>query len=1042
MKKIKTCQNKLLHLSMPTLITRASYVTFFLLLFDVVAHAAPLNFNRLNPGSELDKAVSNIAGESNDAQFKITGRVTDSLGAPLEGVSVELRGTSNRTITNAKGAFALTTESGKGTLVFSSVGYGTEEVSIDGRSEINVSLRSVVSEMNQVVVIGYGTQAKKDLTGAVGVVSQSKMENQATAGIGQNLQGKLAGVQVMQNDGTPYSGTQIRIRGTGSFGASSNPLIVVDGMITNDGLSNLNPNDVENITVLKDAASAAIYGSRGANGVVIVTTKRGNFESPTKINFSTYLATDQIRYKIPTLTAKQYAMLVNDYYGAADLPVPFTQDEVNSYGTGTNWVNEITQTGMKQNYSLSINGGSKNNAYAITGNYYAGTGVIKNTDYKQGNFKISNINRLLPTLRLGTTLNVNYGVANNTDWGQAIDRALIFPPTEPVYDANGDYSAAIHNGEPVTMLNPLIAVNLWTYKQTWKKLLGSAYLEWDILKDLKFKTSINTEYYSWYQDHFIPSYTFGPKGLIGDHPIAELYVNENQNINYQFDNILTYSKRIGFNHNLTVMAGYTFQETNGSNIGASRNNFLNNDPNMQVLDAGSSNINNSGNKYSWAIQSFLGRINYSFKDKYLLSGSLRIDQTSRIAKDHRTGTFPGASAGWVISKEDFFDKILPVVNNLKLRASWGILGNQDIGTYPYQTTLNSTSLYYPFGAGGEGTTFTGVGPTSLGNPNIKWEKTSTYGVGLEATFLKNRLNLIADYYKRNTSDILVQVPLLATSGVNNAPYQNAGSVTNSGVELTLGWSDQIGKSFHYDVSVNWTYNKNTVTKVPSPIINNFSQTAVGHSINEWYGYVQEGIFQNKDEIQKAPQQPNAAPGDIRFKDLDGNGVIDANDRTFLGPSVAKNSYGGNISLAYKGFDLVTSFYGQKGALRSIDQVGFAITRGGEQTSAWMYNQRWTAEGTSNYVPRVVAGDPNDNYRRSTFWLRSSDFFRLQNLQIGYDFSGMLKGRSAKVISKLRFYVAAQNLFCINTYPGWDPEQNINEGYPMPRSLYAGINLQF
>jgi len=974
-------------------------------------------------------------------QSTVTGKVTDENAIPLIGATVAISGSNTAVATDANGNFSIDVARGQ-TLEISYVGKSDQKVVVGKNRVINVVLKDQVgSNLDEVVVIGYGTQAKKDLTGSVGVVSQAKMDDQATVGIGQNLQGKLAGVQVIQNNGTPYSGTQIKIRGTGSFGASSNPLVVVDGMITNDGLSDLNPNDVENITVLKDAASAAIYGSRGANGVVIVTTKTGKFESPVKINFSTYASVDKIRYMIPTLTAKEYATQVNDYYGAANLPVPFTQAEIDSYGKGTNWVKEITQGGFKQNYSLSVTGGTKNNAYAVTANYYNGEGVIKNTMFKRGNVKISNITKLLSNLKLGVSVNVNYGVSNNTDWGQAIDRALIFPPTEPIFDANGDYSAAIHNGEPVTMLNPLIAVNLWKYKQTWKKLLGTSYLEWEIIKGLKFKTSLNAEYYDWNQDHFIPAYTFGPKGLIGDHPIAELYEDGNQNINYEFDNILTFARTFNSVHDLTVMAGYTYQETNGSNLSASRNDFLNNDPNMQVLNAGNSNIANGGSKYAWGIQSYLGRINYGFEDKYLLSASLRVDQTSRIASDHRTGVFPGASAGWVISKEKFFENVR-LINNLKLRASWGILGNQDIGTYPYQTTLNSTGLYYPFGAGGDGITYTGVGPTSLGNPNIRWEKTETYGVGLEASFLGNRLNFITDFYKRNTSDILVQVPLLATSGVNNAPYQNAGSVSNTGVEFTLGYTDRIGKSFKYDVSVNWTFNKNIVTKVPSPIINNFTQTQVGQPINEWYGYVQEGIFQTTDEIAKAPTQPNAEPGDIRFRDLDGNGVIDANDRKFLGKTVAPNNFGGSISLEYKGFDLVTSFYGQLGALKSMDQVGFAITRGGEQTSAWMYGQRWTGEGTSNYVPRVVAGDPNDNYRRSTFWLRSSDFFRLQNLQVGYDFTGLLNDGAAKVIHKLRFYVAAQNLFCLNSYPGWDPEQNINEGYPMPRSLYVGVNLGF
>lgn len=974
------------------------------------------------------------------AQNVVTGKVVDENAAPLSGVSVRIAGTQTGVTTNASGAFTIRASKGQ-VLEISYVGKIDEKITVGDNTSLTITLKDqAAAGLDQVVVVGYGTQAKKDLTGSVGVVSQSKMNNQATVGIGQNLQGRLAGVQVTQNDGTPYSGTSIRIRGAGSFGASSDPLVVIDGIITNDGLANLNPNDVENITVLKDAASAAIYGSRGANGVVIVTTKKGNFESPMKVDFSAYAARDKIRYLIPTLTAKEYAIQVNDYYGGANLPKPFTQTEIDGYGKGTNWVKEITQAGLKENYSLSISGGTKSNVYALTANYFQGDGVIKNTNFKRGNIRLSNDNKLSNSVKVGLNLNLNYGVGNNTDWGQAIDRSLIFPSTEPIYDANGDYSAAIHNGEPVTMLNPLIPVNLWTYKQNWKKLLGTTYLEWTIIKDLKFKTSLNTEYYSWGQDNFIPSYRHGPAGLIGDHPIAELYVNSNENINYSFDNILTYTKKINGDHNITAMAGYTFQETNGRNLGASRNGFLNNDPNTQVINAGNSNIANSGNKFAWAIQSYLGRLNYSFRDKYLLSTSLRVDQTSRIAKDNRTGVFPGASVGWVVSKEDFFN--VSFVDNLKLRGSWGILGNQAIGEYPYQTTLNSTDLYYPFGAGGNGTTYTGVGPTSLGNPNILWEKTATYGGGVEATFLQNKLSFIADYYQRNTSDILVQVPLLATSGVTNAPYQNAGKVSNTGVELTLGYSDAVGKDFKYDVSVNWTYNKNKVTAVPSPIINDFSRTQLGHSINEWYGYVQDGIFQTTDDIAKAPTQPNASPGDIRFKDLDGNGVIDANDRKFLGPSVATNSYGGSIALSYKGFDLVTSFYGQTGALRSIDQVGFAITRGGEQTSAWMYRQRWTGPGTSNYVPRVVAGDPNDNYRRSTFWLRSSDFFRLQNLQIGYDFAGMLRGASAKAIHKLRFYVAAQNLFCINSYPGWDPEQSINGGYPMPRSYYAGVNLQF
>lgn len=986
--------------------------------------------------------IGNMLFSQAQSERKVTGRVMDTKNELLIGVNVMEVGTKNGTITDINGTYTISLTTPNPILRFTYVGFKDTDVNVEEKSIINVFLEESVSGLEEVVVIGYGTQAKKDLTGSVGVVSQAKMENQASVGIGNNLQGKLAGVQITQDDGTPYGSTTIRIRGNGSFGATSNPLVVVDGMITNDGLKNLNPNDVENITILKDAASAAIYGSRGANGVVIVTTKKGNFEAPMKVDVSAYAAVDNLRFKIPTLTAKEYAVMVNDYYDAANLPVPFSDNEVASYGKGTNWVDEITQTGFKQNYSVNITGGTSQNAYAAAANFYLGEGLIKNTSFKRGNIRLSNDLKILPTLKVGVNLNGNYGVSNNTDWGQAIARALIYPPTVPAYDENGDYGISSHHGEPITMLQPLIAVDLWTFDQTWKKFIGIVYTEWEIAKGLTFKTSFNAENYLWDQDQFIPSYSYGPSGLISDHPIAQLYVTHRDELNYEWDNILTYTRKINSDHNLTAMGGYTFQEYNYNYLWGYRTDFLNNDKSMQVLDAGAQNINNSGTKSSWAILSYLGRVNYDYQSKYLLSGSIRVDKTSRISKNNRTGIFPGASAGWIISEEDFMKDLNPLFSYLKLRASWGILGNQDIGTYPYQTTLNSSGLNYVFGNGTDGTTYTGVGPTALGNSGLLWEKTSTYGIGLEGHFLDNRLTFMTDYYKRKTSDILVQVPLLSTAGVNNSPYQNAGEVTNTGIELTLGYTNVKDKQpLIYDVTVNWTYNKNKVTKIPSPIVNNFDRVEVGHSINEWYGYVQEGIFQTQEEIESSPTQPNAAPGDIKFKDLDGDGVIDTNDRTFLGHSRAPHNFGGNISLAYKNFDFVAAFYGQLGAYRSIDQTGFAITRGGEQTSAWMYRQRWTGEGTSNYVPRVVAGDPNDNYRRSDFWLRSTDFLRLQNIQIGYNFDKLLKGQSTAVIKKLRFYIAAQNLFCINSFPGWDPEQNI-QGYPIPRSFYAGINIGF
>ena len=978
-----------------------------------------------------------------DAQalLEIRGRIIDSsTQETIPGASIIIEGTKTGTMSSDKGEFFLKAQVGQ-IMVISSIGYKTERIQVVyDKKNYDCVLHPDFQMLEESIAIGYGTQNKRDLSGSIGTISQKKMENQATPGIGQNLQGKLAGVTVVQSNGTPYSGVGIRLRGVGSFGASSSPLIVVDGMITNDGLSNLNPDDVEDITVLKDASSAAIYGSRGANGVIIITTKSGRYEQPLKISANAYYAMDSFRKKIELLTAKEYAEVVNDYYRAASLPVPFSDSEVASYGKGTNWLDEISQNGLKQDYSVSITGGTEKNQYAVAMNLYNGKGLIRNTDFTRGNIKLTNEMKLLPALKLGVSLGINYGKSNNTNWGSAIANALIYPPTVPAYDENGDYGVSTHHGEPITMVQPLIYVDLEKYDQTWKKFLGNTYIDWEIIKGLVLRSTIFAEYTHWYQDYFNPSYSYGPAGLVCDHPTASLSVSSNQHLNYEWDNVLTYSKTFNHDHSITAMIGYTFQDATWNNLGASRSTFLNNDKLLQVLSAGTSAINNSGSKAEFAIQSFLARINYDFRHKYLFTASARVDQTSRISKEYRTGVFPGASAAWVLSEENFM-KSLPAVSFMKLRLSWGVLGNQEIGNYPYQTTLTNNGLYYPFGSGNEGTIYTGVGPTSYVNNELKWEKTMTYGVGFDANFFNSKLSVITDLYLRNTSDILVRVPILATSGVaGSSPYQNVGACVNKGVELTLGYTNASdNKEFTYDMSVNWAYNRNEVTSIPNAIVNAFSRTEVGHSINEWYGYVADGIFQNEAEIQNWATQPNAEPGDIKFKDLNGDNVINADDRDFIGKSVAPHTFGANLSASFKGFDFAASLYGQVGAKVSIDAVSFALLRGGEQTSAWMYRQRWTGEGTSNYVPRVTASDPNDNYRRSSFWLRSSDFMRMQNIQIGYDFHRLLKGRPAERISKLRLYAAAQNLFCINSYPGFDPEQGINV-YPIPRSIYLGLNL--
>lgn len=976
----------------------------------------------------------------------VKGRISDVSGNPLTGVNVILKGTTTGVISDIDGRFSIPVPAQGTTLIFSFIGYSSKEVNIINLEPINITLLEEALSLDEVVVVGYGTQKKRDLTGSVGAVPTKTIADNAVSGVGQALQGKLAGVQISPSSGAPSAGTSIVIRGQGTFGASSSPLVVIDGLITTQGLTDLDYNSIGDITVLKDASAAAIYGSRGANGVILITTKRGTADKQ-NLQLSVYSGINNVQRINTPVDNVTYANMMNEYFINGGAAAPYTDAELAKFKTtpSTNWQNEIYRTAHTQNYEMTASGGSKTNLYAITAGYYNSEGIVINDKFDRYNFVINNDITPFKGMKIGANLALSYGTIKQGNPTGAIGEAMIYPPTEPAYLENGNFGIASHIGEPVTMISPLINALMPQNKTINTRALVSTFAEYEIIKGLKFKTNVGVEYWNADVTNFYPTFNYGTSNLNLN---ATLTRQANNNKNLQWDNLLTYNKTLFGAHNIDVLVGYTFQESRGEQLSGYRTTFASNDPSQQILNSGSANDQARGTFSTWALQSYLGRLNYSFKSKYLFTANLRVDQSSRFPSNNRTGVFPSFSAGWVLSEEDFMKGKLGPVSFLKLRGSYGFIGNQDVGTYPYQTTVSSTA-YYSFGAASAGTSVVGTAATSNVNSNISWEKTATSNVGSEIRFFDDKLDFMVDYYDRITSGILVSVTLPSVSGLSGNPLMNIGSVKNSGFEFTLNYGNMAGnKDFKYEIGVNLSTNHNEVIKLASTstiITQGGAQnqyeyhTEQGHEINEYYGYVMVGIFQNANEIANWAKQPNAAPGDMKFKDLNGDNIIDSKDRKYVGSSQVHQILGFHGNVQYKNFDLAVNLNGEFGRNMYILTGGFNLVRMGEITAA-MYNDRWTGEGTSNYVPRLVAGDPNNNSRMSTFWLRSQNYIQIQNLQFGYNLPSKITNKLK--MQKLRVYVAGQNLYNFNNWPGYDPQLSSTGGYPVPRSIYFGCNIGF
>ena len=1006
----------------------------------------------------------------------VTGLVSDISGNPLQGVTVTVKGTKTAVQTDPQGKFSIDAPD-DGILIFSAVGYKTQEEPVKANLSLNIRMITSNKELNEVVVVGYQTQRRGDLTGAVSVVNVAGISKLPDLSVDQALQGKVPGVRITQNTGQPGDGVIVRIRGVGTIN-DNNPLFIIDGVPTKDGINFLSVNDIESIVVLKDASSAAIYGSRAANGVVVVTTKSGKRGEP-QFNYSGY-AGFQTHGTLPKMSnTNEYVELYNE---AADNDntgvtnpalirpkIPSTLNLAN-----TDWLKAIFQNGQIESHQISVRGGSDNTLYYISANYFKQDGIIINSWYERYSLLSKLKLNLTKNLTVGNNINISYSNKNMVgssgdgyggNGGSVVRYALFRTPPIPVFDSTGLYSdlplypAFFGDG-----YNPVALANKTDNKETEYRLFGDLYAEYKILKNLKFKTDFGLDAIVTDGKRFDENYG---TNLRINNP-SRLSVTTTNNINIVWNNTVNYNKIFNGIHNLSILAGTEAISNQIKGHTGTDHNFPNQSANFRYLGNGdglTGSTTASENQVESALFSLFGNVNYSYKNRYLVSANVRRDGSSRFGPDNQYGTFFSGSAGWNIQNTKWVQDHLSAVSKLKVRASYGQLGNQEIPDYGFVSIIGN-KYNYPFGA----TPASNPGSTiaARGNPGVRWESSTQSDAGIDLGLWEDRLNLTIDYFNKTTSDMLIPVPLPVIGGSATPPYLNAGKVQNKGLEAQLDYKND-AHSLKYDVGINFSMLNNKVLSLSNgqPIAsgridNNYNATltTVGHPIGSFYLYEQEGIFQTAaDVFGHAYQGKNIQPGDVKFKDQNGDGVIDEKDRVFLGSAIPKYTFGATANLEYKNFDLSVFFQGQYGnkiySQVNMDIEGFYRPFNVTQR---VYDERWHGEGTSNSMPKVSFNDASNNKFPSSRFLEDGSYVRLKNIQLGYTIPEKIVNRFH--IKNLRFYVTGQNLWTLTKFTGLDPEMNISDNvkrdtyggdvaagidwgtYPSAKSYIVGLNLNF
>ncbi|MDN3548157.1 TonB-dependent receptor [Mucilaginibacter aquaedulcis] len=1006
-----------------------------------------------------------IISNQDDAnrQVIIKGKVIDKTGEPLIGVSVKLQGTNVGITTDINGSFSINAPD-NGVLELTYIGYAKKIVPIAGNKSLTITMEALPSALNEVVVVGYGTSKKVDLTGSVASVKGADLQNQPVSSAAQALTGRASGVNIVRNDGSPGTAPSIRIRGTGTLN-DANPLVVIDGVPTSnpDALSDINPNDIASVDILKDASASAIYGTRAANGVVLVTTKKGTYNQKlgTTVNF--YNGFSNSTKYIKLLTAPQLYDLKRERYAndGADIGEPWND---NYYATQrTDWQRAILGTGHVTNGDVNIQGGNDVSNYYFSTSIYNEKGIIDKSDFKRYSLRINSEHKVKSWFKLGENVQLTYADNNGFDTQSSqtglVFSALRFNPAIPLVNPDGTFGTSKAFANQLGDINSPYATIQETdrYAKKYRALIN-AFAEISFLKELKLRVNYA------FDGTINRGYNFGIADVnqARQNPTSTLTQSEGELSSQLLESFLTYDKTFG-KHHLTLTGGFSYQNFKEYGFNASRSGYDDTDIDQRFLNNGTQQFNSNVIPDLYSLESGFGRAFYDYDGRFLATVTFRADGSSKFADGKKWGYFPAFSLGWRLSNEEFI-KNISWISNLKLSGGWGELGNQNVDPFQYVNIIQINNTYgnggYAFGGNG----VSGSAITRIANPNITWERASMANVSLEAGFLNNQLNTTVTYFNKNTKDMLIPPPVVGTTGLVTIPDQNIGTMNNKGVEAEINY--QGGDKVKFSVGANASFIKNKVTQLNGPgtfigsvvygrSSQEISRTYQGQPIASFYGWKTNGLYQTQADIdndpalKNDPRKGNIKPGDVRFLDLDGNGLIDGNDRTNLGNPNPNVTAGLQGSVSYKGFDLSANFTGVFGvSLYNADRM-----QGIDPTYPFnLYAEtlgRWTGPGTSNTIPRMTLDRANDNYRTSDLFVESGNYFSLRNVTLGYTLPSNWVKKAA--LSSVRIYASGQNVFFITNYKGYTPELGYTDGnrqrgvdvaqYPSVRTITFGITAK-
>lgn len=982
----------------------------------------------------------------------VTGTVTDVSGEPIIGANIRIKGTTTGTITDIDGNFSIEAKP-QSVIEVSYIGYLTQETVINNQKSIRFLLKEDTKTLDKVVVIGYGVQKKADLTGSVANINTEKLNTQSNANIGQALQGKIAGVDIVSQGGAPGSGTRIMVRGIGTLNNAS-PLYIVDGMYMNS-IDHINPNDIASIDVLKDASSAAIYGSRAANGVIIVTTKEGsNTEGKPIIDLSVNLGISTASKFLDMLDAKGWAEVTTIARQAIGKPaLDMATDLANK--PDNDWQDIMFRPALMQNYNLSVKGGGKYSTYYTGLGYFNQDGIVKGTNYQRYNIQSKNDYKR-GIFSAGTNLIISFShdkPLHQELRGGMIGTILQSVPTLEKYDDTREGGYGGTYGDVVNIPHPLAIIddNIMDRYNENVKIFANLYAQIELFKGLKYKLNLTPDFSFERYKNYLNKYDFG----LATNSITQLTERQRRRRNILVENLLTFDRTFG-EHKISALAGYTYQDSRFRHIQAYGEGLP---QGLEEIDAATTNRSNEGNSWRSVLTSILGRVFYSYQNKYLFTATIRRDGSSKFGKNNRYGYFPSFSLGWNVTEEKFMENV-HWLDQLKLRGGYGVLGNQEIDNYQYSSTI-TTGINYPDGNGG---LLQGAFPKNFANPDIKWEETAMTNVGIDFMAFNNRLSLTADYYVKNTKDILLTVPIPISSGGANDPIRNAGKIRNNGFEFNLGWMDQPNPDISYGINLIGSFNKNKVIAMGSESGSikggstnqniTTSETKAGYPIGGYWLISTAGYFNSQEEVDAYAKdgkkiQPAAEPGDIKFVDANNDGVINDDDRVFQGSPFPDFTFALNGNMRYKNFDLSIGLQGVLGnkIYNATRQTLEDVTKGSNFLASCL--DYWTPENKNASHPRLTWDDPNRNTRaESDRYLENGSYLRLRSVQLGYTFpQTWFKG----AIQHARVYINAENLFTITSYSGYSPDVNADNAnyrgfdnfiYPTNRTFMLGLNVTF